>query len=585
MFLEVLNNMKIKDVMDTEIVTITKDATLRQGIEIMLQYNKGDVIVLDNTNKLFGILTMTDISLIGGAFFSKNKLDQPIGLYCNRDIIWTTIEENAISTKELMKEKGIGRLPVVKDDKVIGIVRIRDLLDKVYSKIDKTMETFGYILNGIHEAVCVVDQYGKVIFWSKNSELLYGIKSENIINKDIREYFPKAILLDVLRTRKSVNGIYHMPREGSHVFLSAEPLYIDGEFVGCVSTDRDITEVMNLSVELEKTKERLDLLQEEIKKITNDKYSFGHILGKSEVIIDRINKAKQVARTNSSVLITGESGTGKEVFARALHQESGRKGDFVAINCSAIPESLFESEMFGYEGGAFTGALKNGKMGKIELANKGTLFLDEIGDMPFHMQAKILRVLQERQIVRIGSDKTIDVDVRIISATHHDLRKLVNEGKFREDLFYRLNVVNIELPSLRERKEDIPILIMKFIKEFCQENKINPPDITPEVLKILINYNWKGNIRELKNTIEHLLVFSQEGEIKLSSIPEHILRKHTVDNSLDESFDLQKTIERVEYETIKKVMNMVGNNKSKAANILNIPRSTLYYKMNYYNMD
>ncbi|QUH19405.1 sigma-54 dependent transcriptional regulator PrdR [Alkaliphilus sp. B6464] len=585
MFLEVLNNMKIKDVMDTKIVTITKDATLRQGIEIMLQYNKGDVIVLDNTNKLFGILTMTDISLIGGAFFSKNKLDRPIGLYCNRDIIWTTIEENAISTKELMKEKGIGRLPVVKDHKVIGIVRIRDLLDKVYSKIDKTMETFGYILNGIHEAVCVVDQYGKVIFWSKSSELLYGIKSEDIINKEISEYFPKALLLEALKNRKSITSIYHMPREESHVFLSAEPLYIDNEFVGAVSTDRDITEVMNLSVELEKTKERLDLLQEEMKKITMDKYSFGQILGKSEIIIDRINKAKKVARTSSNVLISGESGTGKEVFARALHQESGRKGDFVAINCSAIPESLFESEMFGYEGGAFTGALKNGKMGKIELANKGTLFLDEIGDMPFHMQAKMLRVLQERQIVRIGSDKTIDVDVRIISATHHDLRKLVNEGEFREDLFYRLNVVNIELPSLRERKEDIPILITQFIKEFCQENNLNHPIITPEVLRILINYSWQGNIRELKNTIEHLLVFSQEGEIKISSIPEHILSKRAVDDLYNENFDLQKNVERIEYETIKKVMNMVGNNKSKAANILNIPRSTLYYKMNYYNMD
>lgn len=585
MFLEVLNNMKIKDVMDTDIVTITKNATLGQAMEIMLKYNKGDVIILNNTNELFGILTMTDISIIGGTFFCKNNLNDSVELYCNRNIVTITPDEDAIFAKDIMKRKGIGRLPVTKDNKIIGIVRIKDILDKVYFKIDKTMEAFSHILNNIHEAVCVVDKYGKVIFWSKSSEVLYGIKSDDIINKDIREYFPQAILLNVLENRKSVNSIHHIPREGSHVFLSAEPLYIDNEFVGSVSTDRDITEVMNLSIELERTKERLHFLQSEMKKITNTKYSFDKVLGKSESIVNIVNNAKKVARTNSSVLITGESGTGKEVFARALHEESGRKGDFVAINCSAIPESLFESEMFGYDGGAFTGALKNGKIGKIELANKGTLFLDEIGDMPFYMQAKMLRVLQERQIVRIGSDKVIEIDVRIISATHRDLRKLVNEGKFREDLFYRLNVVNISLPSLRERKEDIPMLITKFIKDFCEENKINYPNMTPEVLKILVNYDWKGNIRELKNAVDHLLIFSQDGEIRTNSLPEHIFNSHRITNLDEEDFDLQKTIEKVEYETIKKAMNIAGNNKSKAAAILNIPRSTLYYKMNYYTID
>ncbi|ABW17596.1 sigma-54 dependent transcriptional regulator PrdR [Alkaliphilus oremlandii] len=584
MFLEVLNNMNVSDVMDIDIVTITKDATLGQAMQIMLKYNKGDVIVLNNTNELFGILTMTDISIIGGTFFCKNNLDDSVELYCNQNIVTIGPDEDAIWAKDLMKRKGIGRLPVIRENKIIGIVRIKDILDKVYFKIDKTMEAFGHILNNIHEAVCVVDKYGKVIFWSKNSEVLYGIKSEDIINKNIREYFPQAILLNVLENRKSVNSIHHIPREGSHVFLSAEPLYIDNEFVGSVSTDRDITEIINLSMELEKTKERLHFLQSEMKKITNTRYSFDKVLGKSESIVNIVNNAKKVARTNSSVLITGESGTGKEVFARALHEESGRKGDFVAINCSAIPESLFESEMFGYDGGAFTGALKNGKIGKIELANKGTLFLDEIGDMPFYMQAKMLRVLQERQIVRIGSDKVIEVDVRIISATHRDLRKLVNEGKFREDLFYRLNVVNISLPSLRKRKEDIPMLITKFIKEFCEENKINYPNMTPEVLKILVNYDWKGNIRELKNAVDHLLIFSQDGEITTNSLPEHIFNSHRINHLDEEDFDLQKTIEKIEYETIKKAMSKAGNNKSKAATILNIPRSTLYYKMNYYRM-
>ncbi|NLC11409.1 MAG: sigma 54-interacting transcriptional regulator, partial [Firmicutes bacterium] len=264
---------------------------------------------------------------------------------------------------------------------------------------------------------------------------------------------------------------------------------------------------------------------------------------------------------------------------------SGRKGPFVAINCSAIPEHLFESEMFGYVAGAFTGALRKGKMGKFEMADRGTLFLDEIGDMPAQMQAKLLRVLQEQKIYRVGSEKAIDIDVRVISASNKDLENMVKEGQFREDLYYRLNVVKIELPPLRERKEDIPLLVECFVQEFCQKNKLTPPRITPDIIALLMNYEWKGNVRELRNTVEHLVIFSQAGKIDINSIPDYIREQLQKRNKrMEELFELKACVAKAEQQTIARVMQMVKGNKSRAAKILNIPRSTLYYKLNYYNM-
>lgn len=441
------------------------------------------------------------------------------------------------------------------------------------------------ILNAIHEAVCIVDNNGIVAHWSSKSEALFDVKAENIVGKPLKDFFPTALLLNVIKDKKETSNVYLSPRKGTYVVVSARPLYFNGKFVGAISTDKDITEMTNLSFELEETRERLNRLREEVNKLSDGKYSFGQILGRSELIRQKIERAMQVAKTKTGILITGESGTGKEIFARAIHQHSGRKGNFVAINCSAIPENLFESEMFGYVGGAFTGALKKGKGGQFENAHQGTLFLDEISDMPMHMQAKLLRVLQENKILRIGADTPKDIDVRIISASNKDLRRMVENGTFREDLYYRLNVVKIDLPPLRERKEDIPILVDSFIKNFCRQNNVDEPKLMPEVYNILTSYNWEGNIRELKNTVEHLVVFSRNGKIELESVPEQIIeRSLSKVRESETSFDLETCVAKTEMEVLRKVMEMVEGNKSRAAKILNIPRSTLYYKLKYYQM-
>lgn len=389
----------------------------------------------------------------------------------------------------------------------------------------------------------------------------------------------------MLKSKEPVENIIHSPRKNTYVNISALPLIKNGKLIGVVSTERDVSEITNLSRELEFTKEKLDYLQVEVRKMNEDKFSFGNIVGKSKIMTHTIDRAYQVASTTSSVLISGESGTGKEVFARAIHQSSGREGAFVAINCSAIPESLFESEMFGYESGAFTGALSKGKIGKIEIANGGTLFLDEIGDMPLHMQAKLLRVLQERQLMRVGGDKSISLDVRVISATHRNLEDMVKAGAFREDLYYRLNVVNIKLPSLSDRIEDIPLFVKLFIEEFCRENHMKVPNISPEILNRLMNYNWPGNIRELKNMIEHLVVFSKNNEIQIDTLPEYINNKEDKTISIKNEKSLTDLIRKTEIKAIHDAMKECGNNKQQAAKLLDIPRSTLYYKIKFYDLN
>ncbi len=311
------------------------------------------------------------------------------------------------------------------------------------------------------------------------------------------------------------------------------------------------------------------------------------MIGISPIILNRISMARQIAPTSTSTMITGESGTGKEVFARAIHELSGRKGLFVPVNCSAIPNELFESEFFGYCSGAFTGANQKGKIGLFELADQGTIFLDEIGDMPLHMQAKLLRVLQEKEITKVGGANSIKIDARVISATNKNLNKMVKEGSFREDLFYRLNVIEIQLPRLKDRFEDIPILINHFLKEFANKNGRNIKAIDTEAIKILLNYDWPGNIRELMNVVEHMVVISDTEKIYKSSIPHYILSSDKSTNLNLENYplDLNLAIKNLERETIQRALSMAKNNKSKASKLLNIPRATLYHKIQEYNIN
>lgn len=308
------------------------------------------------------------------------------------------------------------------------------------------------------------------------------------------------------------------------------------------------------------------------------------IVGNSKSIMLMKNKARKVANSVSTVLITGESGTGKEVLARAIHEASDRKDDpFIAINCAAIPESLLESELLGYAKGAFSGASPQGKMGKFELANHGVIFLDEIGDMPLNLQAKILRVIQERQCIRIGSNKLIDLDIRIIAATNKDLKKLVEEKKFREDLYYRLNVIPIKSPPLREREGDIEYLVKALVEKYNKILHINKKNITVKALEKMKEYNWPGNIRELENCIEYMLNISRDsGVIDIYSLPEDIVSYQKKESLNILGIGEELTLEDLERKYITFMVNKYGSDlKSKkiVSDKLGIGIATLYRKM------
>ncbi|WP_300329648.1 sigma 54-interacting transcriptional regulator [Fusobacterium sp.] len=327
------------------------------------------------------------------------------------------------------------------------------------------------------------------------------------------------------------------------------------------------------------------------------KYNFENVIGKSPQITKIIEECKKISDNNSNVLITGESGTGKEFFARAIHNKSSRKNaPFIPVNCGAIPKDLIESELFGYESGAFTGANKNGYIGKFELANGGTIFLDEIGEMPLNMQVTLLRVLQDKCITRIGSKKCTRIDVRIIAATNKDLKKAISENQFRKDLYYRLNAFNIHIPPLKEREGDIPIFLDYLLKEKSIEFNKPVPVVSKKLFQKIISYCWPGNIRELENFVENFVVLDGISTYDINFDECHCMKYDNLGNKIiyaDREFEESKieveekvlSIVELEKREIKKAMRVYEKNITKMAQALGISRNALYNKMKRYNIE
>jgi DNA-binding NtrC family response regulator len=323
------------------------------------------------------------------------------------------------------------------------------------------------------------------------------------------------------------------------------------------------------------------LLKKEVvrlKREVESKYQFHHLIGKSPLMQKVYDLIERISDTSSNVLITGESGTGKELVAKAIHYNGMRKGGaFIAINCAAIPETLLESELFGYKKGAFTDA-KSDKKGLIFEANEGTLFLDEITEMPLTLQAKLLRVIEEREVRPLGDTNSYPIDVRIVSTSNRNIKSLIQEGQFREDLYYRLKVIDIEMPPLRERKEDIPLLIQHFITKFSNELKKNISEVSEDALKLLLNYSWPGNVREVENVIQRAITLTRHETILPEDLPNTVMQEKD-ESLIEKGFREKYTVSQLEREYIKRVLVEAGGNKSKAAEILGLDRKTLYRKL------
>lgn len=573
----------VEDVMDINFNTINENESVKNAVSEIIKANKKTLVALNDDGDMSGIISITDIHNLG--LNSEGIEDVKIKDIMKKNVVSVKKGMPIDECRNLMIKENIGILPVVDNfGKILGILRQEHIRDYLYMQLEEYGITLKYIIGHIKEGICAVNDEGVVILWNSFMEERYGIKSDEIVGRPISDFLEDTICERVLRRRIGISDVYSTyKKQDMYGLVHANPIFFGGEFVGVVCTELDVTEARNLSFELEKTNEKLKYLQDEVKNLSNG--VFEGILGNSDKIEKAKAIAKQVAKTSSSIFIWGESGTGKEVFSRAIHEQSGRKGAFVPVNCSAIPAELFESEFFGYESGAFTGANKKGKSGIFELAKDGTVFLDEIADLPLNMQAKLLRVLQEKEVRRVGGEKTIKINPRIISATNKDLEKMVKEEKFREDLYYRLNVVEIKIPPLRERKEDIAILLHHFLDEMCSENGKPRLTLSKEAYKILENYRWKGNIRELKNTVENMVVLSDSSIIEKDDIPNYIVESAKNSND-DEDYplDLTSAIEKLEIKNITKALEMSNGNKAKAAKVLNIPRTTLYYKLDLYGI-
>ena len=438
------------------------------------------------------------------------------------------------------------------------------------------------------KGLMIVDKFGVLIFITESFAKIHNVKVEDAIGKHVRDVIENTRMHIVAQT-----GIAEQDElqqiHGHEYVVSRIPIIENGVCLGAIGIIR-----FEYTAEVKELQRKVLKLESELKNKTHNllintdtNYSFTDIVAISEPSINAKNIALRAAACDSTVLLLGESGVGKEVFAQSIHNLSKRNHcPFIRLNCSAIQDTLFESELFGYEDGAFTGAKKGGKKGKFELAQSGTILLDEIGDMPLSVQSKLSRVIQEREIDKVGGERVKNIDVRIIAATNCNLEELIAEGKFRQDLFYRLDVIPIYIPPLRERRLDIPLLIKAFWERLQKERGVYYKNLSPQAQEVLISYKWPGNIRELKNVLERAITIVPQDIITDDHI-KTIIQGHSSKKSeffLINNYNLTDLLSNTEKEAISVALVRSSNNRSHTAKLLGISRSLLYKKMHQYNL-
>ncbi|HNR80264.1 MAG TPA: sigma-54-dependent Fis family transcriptional regulator [Mesotoga infera] len=431
------------------------------------------------------------------------------------------------------------------------------------------------IIDAIYDAISVADEKGKIVLVNKAYTRITGMSPDYVVGKmatvDIAE--GSSLHLEVARTRKPIyNARLKVGPNRKEVVVNVTPLFVKGQFQGSVGVIHDISEIERLARELEDTRRLL--------RYVKAKYTFDDIAGSSKLMQVAIDQARKVSTTRATVLLNGQSGTGKELFAHAIHNSSDRKdASFISVNCAALPESLLESELFGYVEGAFTGARRGGKKGLLQEADKGTVFLDEVAKMSLSVQSKFLKFLQDKEIKPVGGNETVKLDVRVIAATNVSLEKLVAEGNFLPDLYYRLNVVPIVIPALKEHPEDIPEVARLIVMRLNQEYGRVVTAIDPAVISILKKHDWPGNVRELENFIGRAMISMELDEkvIKVTHI-KGVFENHEKRSQLPEG-KLSVLMDGYEREVIKAVLDKCSWNKTKASNELGISIRSLYYKL------
>lgn len=492
----------------------------------------------------------------------------------------------------------VTRLPIKRDGKIIGAIGQSLFLDHsgarvLMEKMRDTEQEFAMTLEGLIESpymvYVIVDKDGKITAMNQTYLDILGFTKEQVIGQYILDISPTSELPEILATGRVDKADIFMIK-GRETIVTRLPIIKDGQIIGAIgkSLFLDMSGVRILTNRIQETEKELNAYKEEVRNFYKAKWQFPNLIGQCPEFLACKSLAEHVSQTNSTLLITGESGTGKELFAQAIHNASSRGcGPFIRINCAALPDNLLESELFGYEDGAFTGARKGGKPGKFELAQGGTIFLDEIGDMPLTMQTKLLSVLQERSVERVGGTVPIPVDVRVIAATNRNLEEMVREQKFRQDLYYRLNVVRLAVPPLRSRLADIPFLTRYIIHVLNRDLKMNIKETTLGSCQLLQDYEWPGNVRELYNLIEQAMNLAHmEGKDFLTSRHFPSLAKEPITAPvLNQSQNLAETMEELEKRMIQEALERNQGNKTQTAKQLGMHSSALYRKLAKYELE
>jgi len=451
--------------------------------------------------------------------------------------------------------------------------------------LQKQLEMYQLIFDSIHNGAVVTDINGRITHFNKPYGEFLGVDPDDQIGRHCTESVDNSRMHIVARTGHPEINRSHRIR-GQNMVVQRIPIKKDGEVIAVFGQVmfKDVKDVRKLASELSLLESKVKLYEEELINLRSTRYTFESIIGTSEIITALIIEARRAATNHYPVLISGESGTGKELFAQAIHHANPRRAHpFVRINCAAIPKDLLESELFGYEKGAFTGAGADGKPGKFELARHGTVFLDEVGDLPLEMQPKLLRAIEDKEFERVGGTRIIQSDFRVIAATNQNLEEMLTDNRFRKDLFYRLNVIPLHIPPLRERQNDILPTARHLLKQIAGEANFSEIKIDGDAARTLENYEWPGNVRELFNVLERTIPALDGDTICLENLPFYLHhRGQTFPERYRSSLkDVQATTEK---EAIRHALQDSGNNKARAARMLGIHRTQLYKKMKKFNL-
>jgi len=614
-------------------LSVDEEMNFGQVYSYMQKMELGQVVVTDNQNNPWGMVTK--MSVIENLKSRSDRQAKELGslldalengvLAVNRRSIITVINQAAenilkIKARDVLGKFVVDVLPHVRLDKVMydGSVKnwhriggLPGILAKylpVYSKgepggaiavlhdlteyeklahefesVQEVQRTLATVLDIAYDGLLTVNSQGVITTVNRTMQEFLDTRADQLMNRKVGEILPELDMEGIIATGATDEGDVKTIR-GKRCIVTRLPIQQGDQVLGAVAkiTFKGLDRLPDMVKRLETLENQISYYRDELSRVTHTGIRFDDIVGTSPQMITVKKLAGQTSRSLSSILLLGESGTGKELFASAIHNHSGRTGLFIRVNCAAMPDNLLETEFFGYEEGAFTGAKKSGKPGKFELAHMGTLFLDEIGDMSLQLQSKLLRVLQEKEFERVGGIKTLRVDVRIIAATNRDIEKLMEEGKFREDLYYRLNVIAILIPSLRERKGDIYPLITHLITKYNRILGCRVRGVSPKAMEILTNHWWPGNVRELENVVERALNMVTVGNINPSHLPEYLQshghKKHETETQKT-GLNMNSSIASKEKELVTRALEDAGGNRSRAAEILGVSRTKLYDRL------